>query len=324
MARSRSLAGIALCTLWAGAATGDAGTGSAAASVQVVGVAGDSDHAVAIGARGELWLRQDGHWSRAAGGTTAATLVAAGGSGPTDVWALGQTAPPYHFDGATWRATPVRRKGNARLSIGEATALSVGRRVYARTGAVWKERGKLAGGPSVSQMAASGQALVVLRDDGMLLSWASGWKPVPAPAGVVIDRLLAAPPDIVLALSGERIYRVQGDKLVRLDQDASAAGFVPPLATLAGGKLWLLGDQQGVATLARATGLRLAVVEALPAIAGGAAGLVGGPDGTLIVVTDSAAFWRRDATGAWAEEPLAQDAAASPPTENPPARVGPQ
>lgn len=292
--------------------------------------------AVLVGAAGELWTRDGTRWLRREKGGVAATLVAARGPSVTEVWGLGAAVPPYHHDGTTWSARPLRGGASAALSVGGLLAVAAGRRVHVRASAdaKWTELPLTAKGtePAVSVWAGGVRDVLLVTADGALLRFDGKWKPIATTSRITL--LLAGPTGPVYAApEGGGVVRVDKATVKALAVDtALGAAFAPRLAAAGGKTLYLIGDTtiDGKAgrVLAKIVGSKVELVEALPDLTASGdvpVALIAGADGAVIVASRAGSVLVRDAAGGWTTE-IADPA---PPTdgghgENPPARTGPR
>lgn len=150
-------------------------------------------------------------------------LYAVNGSGPSDVWAVGDNGTILHYDGRTWRAVPSG--------------------VSERLTGVW---------------AASPGEAWVSGTNGALLRWdGKAWGPAGQPAAITyahavtgwVDSVGAAPKSVVWFTDGASPIRVSGDQWLRETLPQSAFTFASVWAD-ASGALWAVGSGGSLSRLA--------------------------------------------------------------------------
>jgi hypothetical protein len=303
-------------------------------AVEIVGVAGASPNdAVLIGAGGEIYKRTGTSWKRTGEGGTAATLAAARGITPTEIWGVGANVPTYRYDGRVWSVVKVGVSGTAVLARSGALALVVGKRVLLWTAGKWQLLPALPVA-SIAVWAAGPKDALVIGDNGELRRWnGSVWKVIPhgMPQGETPRRLFAGPAGQVYAVG-------DGGTLLRVERAVARKMSVGPLAPanarwLFGGvaqnKLWLVGDglHEGKPRMivAKVEGTTLALVDTFttPDEGDEAAAVSVGSDGALLMATKKGIVHLRASSGVWARE-LVDGAAPTPAPHgnNPPATQG--
>jgi hypothetical protein len=308
---------------WTGAAAGQSAT-----TVVPVGLAGTAAAPLVLTARGDVLARNGSApaWRRVNRGAVGAELRAARGDDAGIPWAVGDAPPAYRFDGTTWNAAPVRRKGQTVLAASGAVAMAAGSRVWVWTGTAWKELPRVKGGAPVALWAAGPSDAAVVLDSGVILRSTGGaWKPVPK---VDDARAIFGAGGDVVVVRDQGLGLLAGGAWKPLGIPSDLDGFIPQAGAAAGpgGRLRLVGrDSSGAVVVARVHKGKLERVDSATTSGDDTAvvGVLAGTQGELVVVTRGGRLLERAAAGGWTISRLEPEAVTeSPRPANPPAQVG--